>query len=869
MRSRGFRARLGIPADAFVVLFLGRMHRIKRLDLLADAFAAARATHPADAPRAGRSRRARPDARSPAPARPAPRGHVHAIGAIHGARQVGAREGRRRDGAVLRLGELRPVGVESLAAGVPVDRHPHLSVERDRDRTAAASGSSRRRRRSPRRSATLADDPARRARMGERASAFARDRYSWDTIAPQMARLLRGAHITCLRRVVVLTPNLCGRDGISRLARLVTGTVRRGDGAGVARTGVGDAASGAPACAAPTAAPRDSSRPPLRSAAGRGSPHPRDRHPPAPRAGGAGVRGARRVADDDAVRRRGVEAGEPAAARGARARRRADRDLRSSRATAFSRRTRVSPAARSRSAISASSRCRTREAAPAEPPSALIVGRMAADERYKGHDPLLEIWRDVVAAVPGASLRIVGDGDDRARLERKAASLALGDRVIVSRPARRRGARSASTQRCTAFVMPSRDEGFGFVFVEAMRAARACVGSLGAAAEIIADGETGLLVEPDDRTQLLQAVVRLLRDRPATAAMGARGRARFLQQFTEARFRDRFTALAAGGVMNILGLNAYHGDVSAALVRDGQLVAAVEEERYRRIKHVAGFPRQAMPRLPGDGRDHAVRRRRVRGVARSARASLAQGAVPAAAPAEGHGGVARAQPGQPARAPGDDRGRSGARRGARAAAGCNTSSIIPRIWRARRSSRRSTKRRSARSTASATSSARRGDASPAPRIDDRRPRLLSALARPAVPGDHAVPRLPELRRRVQGDGPRRRTANRATFARSNRSCTCATTAVSSSTSRTSGTGPTACQMTWEDGEPKLGPVFTPKLETLLGPARRRDEPVGAAARGDRRIAAGRVYERAALHVLRHVQKATRPHAASASPAAAR
>ena len=44
----------------------------------------------------------------------------------------------------------------------------------------------------------------------------------------------------------------------------------------------------------------------------------------------------------------------------------------------------------------------------------------------------------------------------------------------------------------------------------------------------------------------------------------------------------------------ILGINAYHGDVSAVLVRDGELVAAVEEERYRRIKHVAGFPRQAI-----------------------------------------------------------------------------------------------------------------------------------------------------------------------------------------------------------------------------------------------------------------------------------
>ena len=46
--------------------------------------------------------------------------------------------------------------------------------------------------------------------------------------------------------------------------------------------------------------------------------------------------------------------------------------------------------------------------------------------------------------------------------------------------------------------------------------------------------------------------------------------------------------------MNILGINAYHGDVSAVLVRDGELIAAVEEERFRRIKHVAGFPTEAI-----------------------------------------------------------------------------------------------------------------------------------------------------------------------------------------------------------------------------------------------------------------------------------
>src|SRR4030095_12656706 len=42
--------------------------------------------------------------------------------------------------------------------------------------------------------------------------------------------------------------------------------------------------------------------------------------------------------------------------------------------------------------------------------------------------------------------------------------------------------------------------------------------------------------------------------------------------------------------MSILGINAYHGDASAALVRDGKLVAAIEEERLNRRKHCAGFP---------------------------------------------------------------------------------------------------------------------------------------------------------------------------------------------------------------------------------------------------------------------------------------
>ena len=45
---------------------------------------------------------------------------------------------------------------------------------------------------------------------------------------------------------------------------------------------------------------------------------------------------------------------------------------------------------------------------------------------------------------------------------------------------------------------------------------------------------------------------------------------------------------------SILGMNAYHGDASASLVIDGKLVAAVEEERFNRIKHWAGFPAESI-----------------------------------------------------------------------------------------------------------------------------------------------------------------------------------------------------------------------------------------------------------------------------------
>jgi glycosyltransferase involved in cell wall biosynthesis len=173
-------------------------------------------------------------------------------------------------------------------------------------------------------------------------------------------------------------------------------------------------------------------------------------------------------------------------------------------------------------------------------PFALIVGRLAGSERYKGHDALIDLWPGILDAVTDAHLVVAGDGDDRPRLEAKAA--ALGARVrFLGRVSDQ--ALDALYRDCAFFVMPSRDEGFGLVFLEAMRAAKACIGAAGAAAEVIEDGVTGLVVDATDEGEIEKAVVRLFLEPETRARMGRAGAERLGCQFTEVHFRRRFRAI--------------------------------------------------------------------------------------------------------------------------------------------------------------------------------------------------------------------------------------------------------------------------------------------------------------------------------------
>jgi glycosyltransferase involved in cell wall biosynthesis len=172
-------------------------------------------------------------------------------------------------------------------------------------------------------------------------------------------------------------------------------------------------------------------------------------------------------------------------------------------------------------------------------PELLTVSRLWAEELQKGVDHALAAFARLAPRHPRAQYRIVGKGSDKARLQTLAASLGLGDRVVFEEDLGD-GELAERYRRCSIFVLPSGQEGFGIVFLEAMRFAKPCVGGrAGGAPEVVEDGRTGLLVDFLDATGLERALDRLLRDADLRRRMGNAGRQRVLEEFTFERFRER------------------------------------------------------------------------------------------------------------------------------------------------------------------------------------------------------------------------------------------------------------------------------------------------------------------------------------------
>jgi phosphatidyl-myo-inositol dimannoside synthase len=144
-------------------------------------------------------------------------------------------------------------------------------------------------------------------------------------------------------------------------------------------------------------------------------------------------------------------------------------------------------------------------------PILLTVGRLSTSERYKGHEAIF-------AALPALRARfadlvhvVAGDGDDRARLVRRARELA-GDPAAVRFLGFVPEQDLPDLYRLAdLYVMPSTQEGFGIVYLEAAACGLRVVGGIGGGSgDAIVDPRIGALVDPSDRGALIETIVRLL-----------------------------------------------------------------------------------------------------------------------------------------------------------------------------------------------------------------------------------------------------------------------------------------------------------------------------------------------------------------------
>jgi glycosyltransferase involved in cell wall biosynthesis len=167
-------------------------------------------------------------------------------------------------------------------------------------------------------------------------------------------------------------------------------------------------------------------------------------------------------------------------------------------------------------------------------PRLLCVGRLIP---IKGHIVLLRAFAEARKQVPGLTLDIAGRGPLEPALKALARELGIEDAV------RFLGYVSPiqdAIERSAVIVVPSMGEGFGMVALEAMERARPVIAaSIGGLGELVADGETGVLVTPGEAEPLARAIVEVAGDLDRAARMGETGRRRALAEFLEERCIER------------------------------------------------------------------------------------------------------------------------------------------------------------------------------------------------------------------------------------------------------------------------------------------------------------------------------------------
>lgn len=180
-------------------------------------------------------------------------------------------------------------------------------------------------------------------------------------------------------------------------------------------------------------------------------------------------------------------------------------------------------------------------------PVVLTVARLAGRERHKGYDVVLEALPEIRSRLPGVHYVLVGEGDDRPRIERRIRDLGLAPHVTLT------GFVPDAElpdyyNLCSLFAMPSKREGFGIVYLEALACGKpAIAGNRDGARDALLDGELGVLVDPDDVAAFADAAVEVLSGRHSNRILYD-PRAlhhRVVERFGPASFRRRLAGILA------------------------------------------------------------------------------------------------------------------------------------------------------------------------------------------------------------------------------------------------------------------------------------------------------------------------------------
>jgi len=180
----------------------------------------------------------------------------------------------------------------------------------------------------------------------------------------------------------------------------------------------------------------------------------------------------------------------------------------------------------------------------------LLLARIDLDS-YKGHKALIEIWPAVADRAPGARLIIAGDGPGLDAVKDLAMRSPASSQIEVLGYIPEAEIPTLWS-RATVFAMPSRGEGFGLVYIEAMRQGVPVIASRqDAGQEINMHGETGFNIDLERPAELVEALTTLLMDPGKAHMMGAAGRERWQNYFTWSAFKTRFEGiLEEAGIVN-------------------------------------------------------------------------------------------------------------------------------------------------------------------------------------------------------------------------------------------------------------------------------------------------------------------------------